>query len=169
MSSLYPTILFLTIEVLILSKVEFNKIKLKIPHVLPYPRWELLLYSTSAVPKQFTTKLLYSKLFTKEFLYSTSALPNQFSNQLLYSTSAVPTQFTNQLLYSTSPVPTQFTNQLLYSTSAVSNQFNSKPCTVLLLYLNNLQLSSVISAVLQFTVSRIHFNDIGVNNPYIIT
>ena len=120
MSSLYPTILFLTIEVLILSKVEFNKIKLKIPHVLPYPRWELLLYSTSAVPKQFTTKLLYSKLFTKEFLYSTSALPNQF------------------------------TNQLLYSTFAVSNQFNSKPCTVLLLYLNNLQLSSVISAVLQF-------------------
>ena len=120
MSSLYPTILFLTIEVLILSKVELNKIKLKIPHVLPYPRWELLLYSTSAVPKQFTTKLLYSKLFTKEFLYSTSALPNQF------------------------------TNQLLYSTFAVSNQFNSKPCTVLLLYLNNLQLSSVISAVLQF-------------------
>ena len=139
MSSLYPTILFLTIEVLILSKVELNKIKLKIPHVLPYPRWELLLYSTSAVPKQFTTKLLYSKLFTKEFLYSTSALPNQF------------------------------TNQLLYSTFAVSNQFNSKPCTVLLLYLNNLQLSSVISVVLQFTVSRIHFNDIGVNNPYIIT
>ena len=140
MSSLYPTILFLTIEVLILFiKVELNKIKLKIPHVLPYPRWELLLYSTSAVPKQFTTKLLYSKLFTKEFLYSTSALPNQF------------------------------TNQLLYSTFAVSNQFNSKPCTVLLLYLNNLQLSSVISVVLQFTVSRIHFNDIGVNNPYIIT
>ena len=135
MSSLYPTILFLTIEVLILSKVELNKIKLKIPHVLPYPRWELLLYSTSAVPKQFTTKLLYSEQFTKEFLYRTSALPNQFSNQLLYSTSAVPTQFTNQLLY---------------STSAVSNQFNSKPCTVLLLYLNNLQLSSVISAVLQF-------------------
>ena len=139
MSSLYPTILFLTIEVLILSKVEFNKIKLKIPHVLPYPRWELLLYSTSAVPKQFTTKLLYSKLFTKEFLYSTSALPNQF------------------------------TNQLLYSTFAVSNQFNSKPCTVLLLYLNNLQLSSVINVVLQFTVSSIHFNNIGVNNPYIIT
>ena len=154
MSSLYPTILFLTIEVLILIEVEHNKIKLKIPHVLPYPRWELLLYSTSAVPKQFTTKLLYSEQFTKEFLYRTSALPNQFSNQLLYSTSAVPTQFTNQLLY---------------STSAVSNQFNSKPCTVLLLYLNNLQLSSVISDVLQFTVSRIHFNDIGVNNPYIIT